>query len=119
VPPFPFQSPAVFSEDGAYLLMLNSSGQYVELFNTETNQGILRIEKKGDYNIKTCSISHQDNIVYMAYTDCKDTSIFAFDAINLSLKKLTPSICLKNSVASLPPASRLFFSGKNLSLLTY
>jgi hypothetical protein len=99
--------------------MLNSSGQYVELFNTETNQSILRIEKKGDYNIKTCSVSHRDNIVYMAYTDCKDTSIFAFDAINLSLKKLTPSICLKNSVASLPPASRLFFSGNNLSLLTY
>lgn len=45
---------------------------------------------------------------FIAYSDCKDTQIFAFDSENLQLTKLTQKICLANEgLQSLPAALHL------------
>jgi hypothetical protein len=60
----------------------------------------LRIEKKGDYNIKCSEFSNK----YIIYSDSKDTQIFEFDPHHLNLKKLTSKICTTNGLQALPSA---------------
>ena len=92
--------------------MQQQSGQSVELWNTATQQALLRIEKKGDYNIKTTSLYHDtaSSTVYLSFTDCKETQIFSFRTEDLVLTKLGQVICQKNEIDHLPAASRLFFT---------
>ena len=67
-----------------------------------TGKEVLRIEKSGDFGIDVVAFNGQ----YIAYSDCKETHIFAFDAQQLKLRKLTRRICSHNG---LPPVSFLAF----------
>jgi hypothetical protein len=67
---------------------------------------VLRIDKKGDYNISTFDKMGK----FIAYSDCKDTQIFSFDSDNLQLTKLSQKICLENEgLSALPAALHLKF----------
>ena len=70
-----------------------------------TGKEVLRIEKSGDFGIDVVAFNGQ----YIAYSDCKETHIFAFDAQQLKLRKLTRRICSQNGIKSLPPVSFLAF----------
>ena len=98
VAPFPFLSPAQFTSDGLYLMMLDADLQSVTLWSTETHQPIVKIEKKGDYNIKAAAVHHSNNLVKIAFSDCRDTTIFTFDSVSLQLSKVSTTVCQKNNV---------------------
>jgi hypothetical protein len=67
VPPFPFNTPAVISQD--IVVMLNGDGQSISLWSSVTQRELIKIVKKGDYKIKTCA-AYQG---YIAYSDAQDT----------------------------------------------
>ena len=92
-------SPAQFTSDGLYLMMLDADLQSVTLWSTETHQPIVKIDKKGDYNIKAAAVHHSGTTVKIAYSDCRDTTVFSFDTISLQLTKLSNTVCQKNSVS--------------------
>lgn len=72
--------------------------------DTESRQQVLRIEKKGDFNIQEFAYDGE----YVVYSDCKDTQVFHFDRTELSLRKLTKKICVQNEIHSLPSSQRIF-----------
>ena len=85
--------------------------------STETGETILKLQKRGDYNISTFAFDGQN----IAYTDAKETQVFKFDTEELKLTKLTKKICAILGIKSLPPAQALFFrkseSGDSTSLI--
>lgn len=49
--------------------MLNGNQRAIEIWSAETFSNVLRIDKKGDYNI--CCFDKMGK--FIAYSDCKDT----------------------------------------------
>ena len=68
IPPFPFKSVAQMQQTS--LLMLHASGMALELWSTESNSQVLRIEKQGDFAIREFHLAPNGVIVY---SDCKGT----------------------------------------------
>ena len=54
-----------------------------------TGTEMVRIEKNGDFGIGDVAFDGR----LIAYSDCKETNIFAFDKQQLKLRKLTKRIC--------------------------
>ncbi|CDW74499.1 u3 small nucleolar rnaassociated protein [Stylonychia lemnae] len=95
IPPFPFKTAAII--DGKSICVLNGNQRFIEIWNAESQMQVLRIEKKGDYNIR-CFDKLGDFIVY---SDGKDTQIFHFNQNELTLKKLTQKVCVSNGLQSI------------------
>ena len=53
----------------------------MDIWSSQTFSQLLRIDKKGDYNM-TC-FDKLGN--YIVYSDCKDTQVFFFDAETLQI----------------------------------
>ena len=54
--------------------------------------------------------------MYIAFTDCKETSLYMFKTEELVLSKLSQVVCQKNEIDHLPSSSRLFFSKEDKSV---
>ncbi len=76
------------------VLVTNATNQSLSLYSTETSDEILRIEKTGDYGIE--SVAFNGRII--AYSDAKETQVYAFDSKKLKLVKLTRKLCSTNGL---------------------
>jgi hypothetical protein len=64
---------------------MNGSGRSVDIWSAETFNQLLKIEKKGDFNISVFDKQGP----FIAYSDAKDTQVFIFDQETLMIQKLT------------------------------
>lgn len=67
------------------LLMLNSQGTNLDLWDCKAKTKVLSVVKKGDNLIQEFAFCKG----YFAYSDAKDTQIFYFNQADLQLTKLT------------------------------
>jgi hypothetical protein len=74
VAPFPFSPVAVLSGAPDLLFMKSGTGRSIEVYSTKTHKQLMRLDKKGDYLIKTFDAHQLENGMHaLVFSDCKDT----------------------------------------------
>ena len=104
MPPFPFSPVSAIDSD--LLLMRTGSSHSLEIYSQKSQKLVVRIDKKGDFNIQAFDMrSDTDNNYFIIYSDCVDTQIFKFSQQDIALKKLTKKVCFENRIPRLNASS--------------
>jgi hypothetical protein len=89
--------------------MKSGSGQSLELHSTKQKKQIVRIDKKGDFNINTFHMKSDSNGTYfIIYSDCEDTQIFKYGGEEMSLLKMTKKVCHTNDIPKINAAKYVY-----------
>ena len=86
-------------------MMKDGSNKSLEIHSTTQKKQIVRIDKKGDFNINTFDVKcDQSGSYFLMYSDCVDTQLFKYSFEETALVKLTKKVRAFNDIDKILPA---------------